>query len=65
VYKSKKKIITYSLNYVLLNKYLEVIILSQEPKILNETVEVLFFKIKKERIKPQLSHLICKVPGLV
>ena len=41
------KVLTYSLDFALSNTYLEVIILSLEPKILNEKVEVLFCKIKK------------------
>ena len=37
------KILPYSLDLVLSNKYLEVIIQSLEPKILNEKAEVLFY----------------------
>ena len=36
------KAITYRLDLALSNKYLQVIILCLEPKILNEKVEVLF-----------------------
>ena len=36
------KVLTYSLDFALSNKYLELIIKSLEPKILNEKVEVLF-----------------------
>ena len=39
-------ILTYSLVYALSNNYLKVIIKSLEAKILNEKVEVLFYKIK-------------------
>ena len=38
------KILTYSLNLVLSNEYLEVIIESLEPMILNEKVEVFLNK---------------------
>ena len=42
-----KNIFTYSLNLTLLNEYLEVFLRYFEPKIFNEKVEVLFYKIKK------------------
>ena len=38
----QKKVITYSLDLALSNKYLDVIIPWLEPKIFNENVEVLF-----------------------
>ena len=38
----KLKIPTYSLDFALSNKYLEMIIQSLEPKIFNEKVEILF-----------------------
>ena len=41
------KIFTFSLYLALSNKYLEVIIKCLEPKIFNEKVEILFYKIKK------------------
>ena len=50
-------IFTYILDLALSNTYLEIIIQSLEPKIFNEKMEELFFKIKK-RIKPQLSNSI-------
>ena len=40
-------ILTFSLDFALSNTYFKVIIQSQEPKIFNEKVEVLFYKIKK------------------
>ena len=52
----QKKIHSYSLDFALSNKYLEVILQCLEPKILNEKVEVLFYKMKKIQIKPLLSH---------
>ena len=36
------KVVTYSMNFALFNKYLEVVILCLEPEIFNEKVEVLF-----------------------
>ena len=59
------KIFTYSPDLVLSNKYLEAILQCLEPKILDEKVEVSFSKIKKNRIKPQLSHLISWVLDIV
>ena len=44
------------MDIALSNKYLEVLIKCLELKIFNEKVEVLFYIIKKKRIKPQLSH---------
>ena len=52
----QKKLLTHSLELVLSNKYLKVIIECLEPKIFNEKVEILFYKIKINRIKPRLSH---------
>ena len=49
-------ILTYSIDWSLSNKYLQVTIQCLEPKIFNVKVEVLFYTIKKIRIKPQLSH---------
>ena len=48
----RMKILTCSLDLALSNEYLEVIIESLETMILNEKVEILFYKIKN-RIKPQ------------
>ena len=50
------KILTYGLGLALSNKYLKVILQSREPKIFNQKVDVLFCKIKKKRIKHQVSH---------
>ena len=44
---NQKKIHSYSLDVVLSNKYLEVIIRCLELKLFNEKVEVLVYKIKK------------------
>ena len=53
-----KILTTYSLDLILSSKYLQVIIEYLEPKIFKEQVEVLFYKIKKSRIKYQLTRLI-------
>ena len=48
---------TYSVDFALSNKYLDVIIQCLESIILNDDkVEVLFCKVQKYRIKPQLCH---------
>ena len=41
------KLKTYSLDLALSNEYLDLIIKYLDPKIFNEKVEVLFYKIKK------------------
>ena len=48
------KMLNYSMDFALSNKYLKVIIQTLEPRIFNEKVEVLHNK--KNQIKPQLSH---------
>ena len=53
-----KILTTYSLDLILSSKYLQVIIEYLEPKIFKEQVEVLFYKIKNNRIKYQLTRLI-------
>ena len=47
----RKKIVTYSMDLTMSNKYFEVTILCLEPKIFIEKTEVLFYKINKH-IKP-------------
>ena len=59
------KILTYSLDKALSNKYLEVIIQCLELEIFNEKVEVLFGFFSFFRIKPQLSHWISQVLDIV
>ena len=44
------KSLTYSLDSVLSDKYLELIIEFLEPKIFNEKFDVLFYKIKKSEL---------------
>ena len=53
----QKKALAYNLDLALSNKYLKVIIESLEPKIFNERVEVLFFKIKN--VEQNLNFHIC------
>ena len=62
---NKIKILIYSLEFVLSNKYLEASIQYLEPVILNIKVSVLFYKIIKYKIKPQLPHLISQVLNIV
>ena len=49
------KVLTYSLDLALSNKYLEVIMLHLKPKIFNEKLDVLFVFFLFYRIKHQLS----------